>query len=64
MYATMELTDRPTKQTIQIENICERDLLVEIHFTAPQSGIELQIEEDNPNSEILNCERWIFRFTT
>ena len=51
----MELINRPTKQTIQIENICERDLLVEIHFTAPQSGIELQIEEDNPNSEILNC---------
>ena len=57
----MGLTHRPTKQTIQIENICESDLLIEIHFNAPQSGIELQVEEENPNSEILDCAEWISR---
>lgn len=63
MAEKKELTNRPTKQTIQIENVCESDLLIEIHSSAPRSGIELQIEENNPNSEILDCEKWISHVT-
>lgn len=61
MHEKTELTNRPTKQTIQIENVCESDLLIEMEFNALRSGIELQIEEENPNSDILNCAEWIFR---
>ena len=61
MHEKTELTNRPTKQTIQIENVCESDLLIEMEFNALRSGIELQIEEENPNSDILDCAEWIFR---
>ena len=61
MHEKTELTNRPTKQTIQIENVCESDLLIEMEFNALRSGIELQIEEENQNSDILNCAEWIFR---
>lgn len=60
MHEKTELTNRPTKQTIQIENVCESDLLIEMEFNALRSGIELQIEEENPNSDILDCAEWIF----
>ena len=49
-------TTRPTARELFIENICDHTIFVEPRLTEAIPGVTLQIEKENPNLDLLNCQ--------
>lgn len=51
----------PVARDITIENITDMTIYAEFSFSSSFSGVELEIEKNNPNMEYLQCTKWIGR---
>ena len=49
---------RPVARDITIENTTNATIYVEFSFSSAFSGVELEIEKNNPNMEYLQCTKW------
>ena len=52
------VTTRPTLRELLIENICDHTIFVEPRLTETIPGVTLQIEKENPNLDLLNCQKF------
>lgn len=50
---------RPVARDITIENTTDTTIYVEFSFSSAFSGVELEIEKNNPNMEYLQCTHQI-----
>ena len=58
----MNLFERsPVARDITIENITDMTIYAEFSFSSAFSGVELEIEKNNPNMEYLLCRRCVER---